>query len=337
MSTKKDSIAAIGQGFVGSAFTTGMCHAFDVYVYDKAGKVAEGGIGEFHRNNWEYIDDINTSIVGTKRRPQSIREFVIACENQPKFLGIYSVAVPTPMMESGECDTTIVESVIQEIADVTRNEKNVKRIVMLKSTVPPGSVDGWNRKFNDKGVQIVHNPEFLTERNALNDFKNQDRIVLGGPKVAVNRCRDMYSIAYPNVPVVKTSAVNAEMNKYVINTFLATKVSFANEIYQICEKLKERGEDVDYDRIVEIASLDKRLGTSHWKVPGPMPSDDEKRTLLRGFAGSCFIKDIHALMHEAETLGVDPKVLKGAWSKNVEVRPEKDWLNLVGRAVSIKK
>lgn len=110
------------------------------------------------------------------------------------------------------------------------------------------------------------------------------------------------------------------MIKYLANCFLATKVSFANEMYQICDKLGAR-----YDKVIELATLDSRLGTSHWKVPGP---DGHF-----GFGLTCFPKDINALIKLSEQLGVDPKMLKTAWEKNLEVRPEKDWEQLKGRAV----
>lgn len=319
---KKSSIGFVGQGFVGGSFTTGMSHAFDVYVYDKAGKVAEGGIAEFTDNK------------GFRYRPENITQFVTACESEKNFLGIFGVAVPTPMYEDGECDIRIVESVLMEIAKtpVTNRARTTPRIVMVKSTVPPGSVERWNKMFNEYGLEVIHNPEFLTERNALEDFKNQDRIVLGGPKKAVNRAKAMYQMAYPKVPVLKTSSSNSEMIKYVINTFLATKVSFANEIYQICSKLSESGVDIDYDRIIEIATVDKRLGTSHWRVPSF--ETDEEGNQLFGYSLSCFPKDINSLMNIARKNDVDPKVLDAGWRKNIEVRPGQDWKKLEGRAVS---
>jgi UDPglucose 6-dehydrogenase len=109
---------------------------------------------------------------------------------------------------------------------------------------------------------------------------------------------------------------------------LATKVSFANEMKQICDKL-----DIDYDKVIEYATKDKRLGMSHWAVPGPMPANDGSGKLLPGYSGSCFVKDINALIHLAKELGIDPKVMNGSWLKNLEVRPGKDWMFLVGRAI----
>jgi UDPglucose 6-dehydrogenase len=97
-------------------------------------------------------------------------------------------------------------------------------------------------------------------------------------------------------------------------------MSFANEISQICEKL-----GVAYEGVINLAMLDKRLGRSHWKVPGP---DGHY-----GFGLTCFPKDINALIAVAFELGVDPKILRAAWEKNLEVRPERDWEKMKGRAV----
>ena len=113
------------------------------------------------------------------------------------------------------------------------------------------------------------------------------------------------------------------MVKYFINCFLATKVSFSNEIYQICE---ESG--LDFNKVVEYALYDQRIGKSHFSVPGPDGSF--------GFGGHCFPKDLNAIMYMAESCGVDPKVLKSVWDKNNEVRPQsqRDWEGMKGRAVS---
>ena len=104
------------------------------------------------------------------------------------------------------------------------------------------------------------------------------------------------------------------------NTFLATKVSFANEMKQICDELK-----IDYDKVVEYSTYDERLGKSHWAVPGP----DGKL----GFGGSCFPKDLNALIKFADELNIGTWVLRSAWETNLDVRPEKDWRELKGRAV----
>jgi len=173
----------------------------------------------------------------------------------------------------------------------------------------------------DKLTGVVFNPEFLTEANYIDDFKNQNRIIIGcdddAPKTIV---KQVYQRAYPKVPTIKTHPTIAEMVKYTTNTFLSTKVAFANELFQACEAL-----GIDYDKVIEYARYDDRLGTSHWGVPGP-----DGRF---GFGGSCFPKDTNALIARMKELGVKPTVLSAAWEKNLEVRPEQDWKKLKGRAV----
>lgn len=316
----RKAIAVIGQGFVGNALSRGMQHAFDVYAYDKAGCLSKGAFngarGKDGRDNLQNL--IQKMELGDS-----------AVTRQQSFSGVYFVCLPTPMNANGDADTSIVESTLAELAAAPG-----ERIAVIKSTVPPGSTQKWNDEFGDKGLHVVFNPEFLTEANSVQDFKNQDRIVLGGPRPWINEVRDLFQIAYPNVPVYKTSSVNAELIKYVTNTFLAAKVSYANEIYQVCSALRDAGHDADYDRVIELAKLDKRLGQSHWRVPGPMPADDGSGKLLLGYGGSCFIKDVNALLFLAKTLGITPTVLQAAWDKNLEVRPERDWENLRGRAVN---
>ena len=333
------SVAVCGNGFVGGSLTTVLTErGVTVYAYDKAGVYKPGAsecVPETQAEAEAKFPCITSSakIVPGLRFPRSIEELVVNAEKQPGFSGIFFVCLPTPMnLEDGSCDTSIVEGVLDELASVPGG-----RIAVIKSTVPPGSTERWNERFNGRGLFIVHSPEFLREASALDDQRNQKFIILGGPRPHINKVRDLFRIAFPTVPIHKTSSSNSEMMKYFINTFLATKVSFANEFLQICEGLAgKQGLDVDYDRIVELATLDERIGTSHLKVPGPMPADDGTGRLLRGYAGSCFVKDINSLVNIARSVDVDPKVLESAWKKNEEVRPEKDWLRLLGRAVSKK-
>lgn len=316
---KNRSIAVIGQGFVGGSLTTVFTErGFNVYSYDKAGKYAKGALpshGDFAAGY-----------------PGSIAELIQDNEGggTPGFSNVYFVCLPTPMYEDGSADLSIVEGALSELSAVQG-----ERIAVVKSTVPPGSVEMWNRKFSETGLRVVFNPEFLTEANALDDMRNQNRIILGGPRPWINKVKQVFEAAFPNVPIIKTSSTTAEMVKYVTNVHLAVKVALANEFYQICTALDNVGANIDYDKVVEYATLDKRLGNSHWKVPGPMPADDTGEPAF-GFGGSCFCKDINALISIAKTLGVDPKVMNGAWQKNMEVRPQRDWEKLVGRAISKK-
>lgn len=334
------SIAVVGQGFVGGSLTTVFAErGFDVVVYDKTGKTAQGG-----RTPYVWVEGEPNKVGSSMQKLQSVADLIIACEGRtfgghnpaaelPKnFSGVYFVCVPTPMFEDGEADLSIVEGVLRELSEVPG-----ERIAVVKSTVPPGSTERWNKMFENTGLRVVFNPEFLTEANALDDMRNQNRIILGGPRPHINAVKLIFQTAFPKVPLVKTSSTTAEMVKYTINCFLSTKVSFANEMAQLCEALDSKGLDIDYDKVVEYAKLDNRLGNSHWAVPGPVPTHDGR--YVRGFGGHCFPKDLNALVYVAEQLGVDMKVLKGAWAKNLEVRgPEdRDWEHMQGRAVSKKK
>jgi nucleotide sugar dehydrogenase len=320
----KQSIAVIGQGFVGGSLTTVFAErGFNVYVYDKAGKVATGGIPISQVYN-------NILAAGIKELPsqceeESIKVLVQTLEVEDLgFSKVYFVCLPTPMLEDGSADLSIVDSVLSELTSVPG-----ERIAVIKSTVPPGSIERWNKKYSETGLRVIFNPEFLTEANALNDMRNQNRIILGGPRPWINTVKHIFDSAFSNTPIVKTSSTTAEMVKYLTNNFLTVKVAFANEMSQICEALDNSGLNVDYDKVVEYARYDKRLGDSHWSVPGP---DGH-----RGYGGSCFVKDINAMIKFADDLQVDTPVLDGAWKKNLEVRPEKDWESLIGRAISKQK
>jgi len=322
------SIGVIGQGFVGGSLTTVFSrkHQTTVYAYDKTGKLAQGATEIF-------MPDV-------VRKPASVYEFAKACvllnknEYDEKFSNVFFVCVPTPMYADGSADISIVENVLDDISDVSFETKN-DVIAVIKSTVPPGSTHKWNEKYKDKFLHVIFNPEFLTEANALQDMENQDRIILGGPRPWINEVKSIFENAFIGVPVIKTGSTTAEMVKYTTNCFLAVKVSFANELAQICEALDDEGLNIDYDKVVEYAKLDKRLGNSHWSVPGPMATHDGR--YVKGWGGSCFVKDLNALMFEATSLGVDTKVMRAAWEKNLEVRkPEdRDWEHLQGRAVSV--
>ena len=321
------SIGVVGQGFVGGSLTTVFSERGErVFVYDKMGKRAEGGIAEFVRS------DIGQNLV-----PNSIAEFVNACEGTSGFSGIFFVCVPTPMYEDGSPDTSIVEDVLELICNAPYTTDSPERIAVIKSTVPPGSTERWNKLFNDRGLHVVFNPEFLTEANAVNDMREQNRIVLGGPRPYINTVRNIFQRAFPKVPIIKTSATTAEMVKYITNCMLAVKVSFANEVAQICEALDSDGLNIDYDKVVEYAKVDRRLGETHWSVPGPVPTHDGR--YVRGFGGHCFPKDINALMSVARKYDIQPTVMQAAWDKNLEVRKndDRDWEKQLGRAVSKRR
>jgi UDPglucose 6-dehydrogenase len=305
----KKSIAVIGQGFVGGSLTTVFSECgFNVYVYDKSGKVALGG--------QQTIPGVYEGKILS-----SVHDLVLGCEHPDvkNFSGVYFVCLPTPMYEDGAADLSIVEEVLSQLAEIPG-----ERIAVVKSTVPPGSTEKWNQKFGEQGLRVVFNPEFLTERSALEDMRNQNRIILGGKRPELDLVKQVFVSAFPSIPIIKTDSSTAEMVKYFANTFFSVKVSFANEMKQICDAA-----GIDYDKVVEYASQDERIGKSHWHVPGP---DGHL-----GFGGHCFPKDINAMIAKARELGVEPKILLTAWLKNLEVRQDRNWESMAGRAVTKSK
>tara|TARA_X000000368_G_scaffold418725_1_gene419610 strand:- start:3258 stop:4112 length:855 start_codon:yes stop_codon:yes gene_type:complete len=222
------------------------------------------------------------------------------------------VCLPTPMNKNGSCNLDLLKEVLLGL----NNKTNAN--IVVKSTVPPGTTENFNKKF--KNIQIVFNPEFLTERNAVEDFNNQNRIILGGPRPLTTNLKQIYSTVFPNAHVIKTGSTHAEMIKYFTNCFLANKVSFANEMYELCNAL-----ELDYDKIVEYSVLDSRLGNSHWAVPGP---DGDF-----GFGGHCFPKDLSAIIKLSEKLKTTNNVLKSTMKTNNNVRKNKDWEKMKGRAI----
>ena len=225
---------------------------------------------------------------------------------------IIFICLPTPMDKDGNCNISLVEETVSILNEV-------KSIVVIKSTVVPGTTKELNKKYNN--LDIVFNPEFLTERNAVEDFNNQSRIILGGPRPATSILKQVYSKVFPNAHIVKTGESHAEMVKYFTNCFLSTKVSFANEMYQLCKSL-----DLDYDKVVEYATLDKRLGKSHWAVPGP---DGDL-----GFGGHCFPKDLSAIIQLTKKHGTTNHVLTSTKETNDDLRSNRDWEKMKGRAIT---
>lgn len=277
------SIGIIGQGFVGTAIYEGLKNFYSIKTYDIDESKCNSGLDELVSDS----------------------EIIFQC-------------LPTPMRSTGECDLTIVENSLQNVNQISAR-LNLTPIVIIKSTVPPGTCERLNDTFGS--LNIIFSPEFLTEANSIDDFKNQNRIILGGPRPYTTQVKTMFRKAFPHIPIVKTGYKTAEMVKYFINNFLSTKVSFANEMYQICNEL-----GIDYDKVTEYALFDQRIGRSHLAVPGP---DGDF-----GYGGHCFPKDLDAMLYLALTMGVEPVILRATKEKNNKVRKNRDWENMPGRAVS---
>ena len=230
------------------------------------------------------------------------------------------VSVPTPSNKDGTINLDMVEEAFESINDILKYIRNeTDPVVLLRSTVVPGTTRKLQQKY--PAVRIVFNPEFLTERNALLDFINQTRFVLGGRPEDTKRIAGLFRWRFGNtISIVETDYETAELIKYMTNCFFATKVSFLNEMRLIADKC-----NVDWDMAVEGFLRDGRIGHSHIRVPGP----DGKF----GFGGSCIPKDTLAMIRFGESLGLDMDVLNGIWENNLKVRPEKDWEHLRGRAI----
>lgn len=278
---KVETVGVIGLGFVGTAVQKGFESTHNVITYDIQKDCTENSIQDVVKN-----------------------------------AQVTFICVPTPMNSDGTCNTSIVESVLTEIASVD----GLKSVCVLKSTIPPGTTNRLAEMFPN--ITIAFNPEFLTEKNYINDFLSQVNIIVGYTH-RINQVQSvvqLYWDRFPNAKVTITTAKEAEMIKYVANTFLATKVAYLNEIWQICQKT-----GINYNHISSILREDERLGGTHWNVPG---HDGHF-----GFGGTCFPKDINALIKYANQNGQNTPLLNAVWEKNLEVRPERDWELDKGRAV----
>ena len=285
MNVKINNIGVVGNGFVGGAVQKTLQHFYDVCTYD------------------------------TKKELSS-------CENLEELVSksrFIFVCLPTPMRNTGQCDITRVKNTILKINRICGTELYKNRIVIIKSTVVPGTTDTLNEQCEN--ISVLFNPEFLTEANSFNDFKNQSRIIIGGSRPASSYTKTMFRKVFPLIPIIKTGAKYAEVVKYFINCFLTTKISFANEMYELCEAI-----NLDYDKVVEYALYDNRLGQSHFSVPGP---DGDF-----GFGGHCFPKDLLAMIYFRGALGLSSTMLDATRRKNFEVRSNLDWEKMKGRAVT---
>lgn len=244
----------------------------------KIGIVGRGFVGNAMYENFKGKFEVQSfDLVPEKSDTDSLASLV-------NWADVIFVCVPTPMSEDGSCDTAMVESVVLATSVVSK-----EKIVVIKSTVPPGTTAKLGKEY---GIKTAFNPEFLTEANAIMDFKFQPLIVVGADDEETSKkvWEVYYSYISQNhyMPQMKScTTAEAEMFKYLTNSFLATKVIFANEIKKLCDKV-----GIEYNNVADIAKLDSRLGKTHWKVPGP----DGKL----GYGGSCFPKDVNALLHYAD-------------------------------------
>ena len=232
---------------------------------------------------------------------------------------IVFISVPTPMNSDGSCHIGILESVVNNIKEICDLNKN---LIVIRSTVPPGTSDHLNCYFM---------PEFLTEKNFVYDFINNEHWIFGlkhteqdilfKEKITqlFNYSFESNKIKFNNLHFVSNK--EAEMIKLFRNNYLSVKVGFCNEIAEFCEK-----KEISYENVRKLAVLDKRIGDSHSKVPG---HDGRK-----GFGGTCFPKDTNNLKCEMKKIGMKSYIIENVVDRNETVdRSEKDWNSNKGRAV----
>ena len=266
----------------------------------KIGVIGNGFVGSAVANGFGKYDvkvfDKNPNI------SQNLLEEVLAQD-------FVFISVPTPMKEAmgADCNLSIIESCFDEIDSIGSNA-----IFIIKSTVPIGTTKNLQSKH--RNLNIVHSPEFLTAKFAKEDFLNSDRHVVGytRKKSVGEKAIKLFNTAFPNIQTILMKSDESESVKYIANCFFATKVSFFNEIHSLIDKL-----GLDWHSIINGVMSDKRIGQSHFQVPG---HDGDK-----GFGGTCFPKDINALIKTFEKNGLDPKLLNSAWEVNLNARSDLDW------------
>lgn len=274
MDTQPAKLGIIGYGIVGHALAYGFSQPdiknnYEIRYYDK----------------YKDTDSLESVVSGS--------EFIFIC-------------LPTPMKadESG-IDLSIIED---SIAEITKFTNGTDKIIVIKSTVVPGTTASFGKKYPK--TNFAFNPEFLTEANYLEDFLNADRNIIGADNdLTSRRVIALYRQRFPRTKIFQTDATSAEMVKYMANAFLATKVIFANEMYSICQAL-----GIKYEEVKSMVVADHRIFDSHLDV-----------TTAKGYGGKCFPKDVVALIGRAKQLKVEPKLLETAWNINKRIRKVHDW------------
>ncbi len=288
---KVREVTVFGAGYVG--LVTGAClaatgHHVRVLDVDRAKlETLSAGAVPFHEPGLAQI--VSSAIASGNLRfghaddVDSCGEFVF-------------VAVGTPPTTDGAADLRFVRSVI----DLVVLRAAAGTVVVMKSTVPPGTGARLSETLAPVGIEYASNPEFLREGSAVDDWFHADRIVLGGADSTAERVAALYEGIH--APVVKCDIASAELIKYASNAFLATKISFANEIARLCDRL-----EADVDLVMHGVGLDPRIGPAflHAGI---------------GYGGSCFPKDTKALDHLSSLNGYDFHLLKAVIEVNKRMR-----------------
>jgi UDPglucose 6-dehydrogenase len=279
-------IAVLGTGYVG--LSTGVClsqighHVTCIDINEQKINQLLQGISPIYEPGLEDLLTANME-AGRLHFTTSLSEALAGTE-------IIVVAVGTPQGDDGAADLSYLVKAAKDISAYITSDM----IVVIKSTVPVGTNDFVRKMIEDQcgfPVKMVSNPEFLRQGSAIEDTMKADRIIIGSESTeAAGKIRDMYQPL--NVPVILTSTRSAEMIKYASNAFLATKISYINEIANLCEAV-----GADVTDVSRGMGKDKRIGEAFLNAG-------------IGYGGSCFPKDVKALLHTAGLNGVEFPLLK---------------------------
>ena len=217
------------------------------------------------------------------------------------------ITVGTPQKKNGEIDLSFIKTVAKSVGKIISKNKK-KTIILIKSTVIPGTMkdvilpilEKNSKKKAGKDFGLISNPEFLQESKAIQDTIKPHAIVLGGYKTKfMNSAKKFFSRFNPNTPIIITNHQTAEMIKYANNSFLATKISFINQLASICQEIP----DTNIDDVADAIGLDSRIGNQFLDA-GP------------GYGGSCLPKDMKAIMNLSLKVGVKPTMLNAVQKTN---------------------
>jgi UDPglucose 6-dehydrogenase len=219
------------------------------------------------------------------------------------------VTVGTPQQSNGKIELSMIKKATAAIGKMVEKTKK-NPIILIKSTVIPGTIENivlpilekQSGKKPNKDFGVISNPEFLQESNAIHDTKYPHAIILGGPETKyMKKAKTFFSKIHPNVKIIITKYQTAEIIKYANNSFLATKISFINQLSNICQNIP----NANIDDVAKVIGLDPRIGKLFLSA-GP------------GYGGSCLPKDMSALISFAGSVGVNPTFLKAVEKTNLE-------------------
>ena len=297
------NIAVVGLGFVGLSMSSVLASKnYNVIGIDidnqKCSDIRNGVLPLFEP------DLENTLRIGLKKKLTISNNFSLI-----KNCDMIFVTVGTPQKSNGAIELSMIKKATTTIGQIIRKSKK-SPIIFIKSTVIPGTAENVilpilekkSGKKANRDFGIISNPEFLQESNAIRDTKYPHAIVLGGKQSKyMKKAKMFFSKMHPNVPIVITNFQTAEMIKYANNSFLATKISFINQLSNICQNIP----GTNIDDVAKIIGLDPRIGKLFLNA-GP------------GYGGSCLPKDISALINFADKIGVNPLLLNAVKKTNHE-------------------